>query len=174
MPRKDKPAPKRKYRKRQALNTRQLRFIEHYLTMSSGTSAAVAAGYSPRSAAYMSSTLLKNPQIRQAIKEARKAQQEIIAKNGAITREEIVERLAAIVRLRPNAFDIKHSEIIKAAETLAKLQGYMVEKHQITGSVENPVRIVLPHNGRDPVPAGSEATPEEIAEANGVDEKGNS
>jgi phage terminase small subunit len=46
-----------------ALNTRQLLFVEHYLKLNNATQAAIAAGYSQRTAGQIGHELLKKPEI---------------------------------------------------------------------------------------------------------------
>lgn len=57
------------------LTVKEARFIPQYLLDGNGTRAAVAAGYSERTAARIASTLLAKPHIRAALDKALKAQE---------------------------------------------------------------------------------------------------
>lgn len=75
-----------------ALNRKQLRFIDEYLVDFNATQAAIRAGYSKRSASEQGYDLLRKPQIQSAIK----AKQKELAHKVGITRERIVQECARI------------------------------------------------------------------------------
>ena len=77
---------------RGVLNARQLRFIDEYLVDLNATQAAIRAGYSKRSAAEQGYDLLRHPHISLALEAKRK---ELAVRTG-ITRERILEEMAAI------------------------------------------------------------------------------
>lgn len=82
-----------------ALNPQQLLFIKEYLIDSNATRAAVAAGYSPRTATQQASRLLTLVNVRDAIEAAQLEQTKHIEKRAAkklITKERVLERLAQI------------------------------------------------------------------------------
>jgi phage terminase small subunit len=76
----------------EALNPKQLRFIDEYLVDFNATQAAIRAGYSKRSASEQGYDLLRKPQIQSAIK----AKQKELAHKVGITRERIVQECARL------------------------------------------------------------------------------
>lgn len=59
-----------------ALKLKQQRFVDEYLIDLNATQAAIRAGYSPRTAASQGERLLRNAEIRAAVTEGRRRQQE--------------------------------------------------------------------------------------------------
>ena len=76
-----------------ALNPKQKKFVEEYLTIGNGKAAAVAAGYSPKSAESQASRLLAMPEV-QAYR--RELEQKMFDELG-ITQAWIGRRLVEIV-----------------------------------------------------------------------------
>lgn len=76
----------------QDLNLKQRRFCEYYALHFNGTKAAIEAGYSKAAAGQQSSTLLKNPKVREYLDHlTRKASKKI-----EITREAVLQEMAAL------------------------------------------------------------------------------
>lgn len=73
-----------------ALNARQQTFVDEYLTTFNATKAALAAGYSEKTAHSIGSENLKKPEIAQAISERLSA--------TAMSRDEVIMRLADMGR----------------------------------------------------------------------------
>jgi len=92
-PQKDKPVSV----KLAALEPRQQRFVQEYLTDLNGTQAAIRAGYSANTAAEQSYDLLRKPQIQQAIKEGQEKLQAKLEMNA----ERVVQKLAQIATADP-------------------------------------------------------------------------
>ena len=81
-----------------ALNPKQKRFVEEYLSIGSGKAAAIAAGYSPKSAESQASRMLAMPEV-QAYR--RELEQKLFDEMG-ISKAWIGSRLVEIVeRNRP-------------------------------------------------------------------------
>lgn len=82
------------------LNSKQRAFAAEYLRLGSGRAAAVAAGYSPNSAAKTASQLLRDPRIRRLIDGAYTQQRAVadieLAANLAAERSDHVAMLKAI------------------------------------------------------------------------------
>jgi phage terminase small subunit len=76
------------------LNDKQTRFVQHYLVTLNATQAAISAGYSARTARQVGSRLLTHVDIANAIQAGR----EEMGRRAAITQDEIVARLASIMR----------------------------------------------------------------------------
>ena len=68
---------------------RQRKFAEAYVETLNGSEAARRAGYSPRSAVWQSTTLLKNPTIRQLIAD-------LVADRAEVTRSMLIEELSSV------------------------------------------------------------------------------
>ena len=136
------------------LTTKQRRFIEEYCvarrraganagTMFNGTKAAIAAGYSPRSAREMASQNMTKPAIRQAI-DARMAE---LSKRALMQADEVLDRLSRIARVDvpPTLGDTKCAgEIIKCLELLGKYHKLWTEKQEIGGMDGKPIQFALP------------------------------
>jgi phage terminase small subunit len=75
-----------------ALTEKQSRFIDAYLLEPDGTKAAIAAGYSEKSAAVEANRLLKNAKVREALDEARKA----IQGRTGVTADRVIAELAKV------------------------------------------------------------------------------
>ncbi|MBJ7534550.1 terminase small subunit [Rhodomicrobium vannielii ATCC 17100] len=89
-------APRRSAR---GLSARAAAFVREYLIDLNGAAAAVRAGYAPRSAAVAASRLLQSPVVTDAISAAQSER----AQRTAVTADEVVQSLAAI--MRANVFD---------------------------------------------------------------------
>lgn len=81
------------------LNPRHEKFIEHYLAHGIGTQAAIAAGYSPKTARVQASTLLTYPNIAQRVADGLRAQVQEIKIDAAYVKNQavILHRRAMLV-----------------------------------------------------------------------------
>ena len=136
------------------LTTKQRRFIEEYCvarrraganagTMFNGTKAAIAAGYSRKSAAGVACQNLIKPHIRQAI-DARLAD---LSKRALMQADEVLDRLSRIARVDvpPTLGDTKSAgEIIKSLELLGKYHKLWTEKQEVSGLDGKPIQFALP------------------------------
>jgi phage terminase small subunit len=77
-----------------ALNTRQLLFVEHYLKLNNATQAAIAAGYSAKTAKQIGSKLLTNVDITSRISERVETKLASVQMDA----DEVLDRMAAIAR----------------------------------------------------------------------------
>ena len=128
------------------LNERERIFVETYMATSHVTKAAIAAGYSRKTAASMGSQLLKKLKIQNAIKERQSKDPRVMTREE---RQALWSRFAndetqpAMVRIR-------------AAEILGKSQGDFVDKKDIREDVVYQIEWL------DPLPprqVGHGATP---------------
>ncbi|WP_320052797.1 terminase small subunit [uncultured Acetobacteroides sp.] len=83
--------------KKTALSPKQRRFCEEYLIDLNATQAAIRAGYSERTAGSIGQENLKKPEIKTFIKNLR----EEVRERNRIKLDELIQTLAAIVRLDP-------------------------------------------------------------------------
>lgn len=83
---------------RQPTADKRALFVEHYVRERNATRAALAAGYSPRTAYSQGSRLLKDAEVRKAI-DSRLGK---LADRLALTTEKVAEHLAAIITADPN------------------------------------------------------------------------
>ena len=120
-------------------------FASEFLVDMNGTQAAIRAGYSPKRADQMAYELLRKPEIINSINKRRNELRERLE----ITQEAIVQGLYEI------ATDVKQpgSSRVPAYMGIAKILGFIVDKRDITGSIEH----VLPQR--------SNMTIEELREA---------
>ena len=129
------------------MNAKQRRFAEEYLKDLNATQAAIRAGYSERTAYSQGQRLLKNVEIKNAIKEVReRIQNENIATikdieeflsmsmNGEIDEEVVVtvgtgEGYSEAVKVRK---EISTRDRLKAADLLGKRYGLYTDKVDMT------------------------------------------
>jgi phage terminase small subunit len=112
-----------------ALNARQRAFVEAYC--GNATEAALQAGYSPKTAAFIGAENLKKPKIAAALKEREdKRLASLIA-----TREERQRFWTSMMRDE----DRKEVDRLKASELLAKSEGDFLERREITGPNGAPI-----------------------------------
>lgn len=129
------------------MNARQKLFVEEYLKDLNATQAAIRAGYSERTAYSQGQRLLKNVEIKNAIKEVReRIQNENIATikdieeflsmsmNGEIDEEVVVtvgtgEGYSEAVKVRKK---ISTRDRLKAADLLGKRYGLYTDKVDMT------------------------------------------
>ena len=118
------------------MNSRQLRFCEHYARDPNGTRAAVAAGYSEKTARQIASDLLTKFDIREYIDQlCRELDSELIADAREIqaTWTEILRDTNASQRDR-----------IRAGELLAKVSGMFRADFAVEVKQEDDLIIYLP------------------------------
>ena len=99
------------------LTTRQLKFIVAYVAMPNATQAAIAAGYSRRSAEVTGCQLIRNAKVKAELDRAFAED----AKQRGVTKDEIV---ATHRREMYNFVDGTPMSRIRAAEALSRLLGY--------------------------------------------------
>jgi phage terminase small subunit len=113
-------------KKLKKLTPRQSRFLGSFLETSNGTKAAIAAGYSEGNAKKTAYLLLhKNASVMAAVDEARKALAEKAQYSIERAMREAEEAMAfAKEHKNPNA-------LVKAVELRSKLNGLLIEKHDV-------------------------------------------
>ena len=131
------------------LTAKQKAFVEQLpLNQWNGTKAAIAAGYSPKSAGVMAHRLLKNPVI---AKELDKRTAEIAQKTD-------VEIGEVIAELRKYAFDREYkatnSERLKALEMLGKYK-VMFTDRQIVEDERKSSLVAIIMGDKDSAPPGA-------------------
>lgn len=107
------------------LNPKQLKFIEHYASGKSGAESARLAGYSAKNAAATASQLLQNEAVKAALDEVRKSSLSAAVYNLEAAMKETNE-VIEFSRATKNA-----NAMIKAVEHKAKLNGLLVERHEV-------------------------------------------
>lgn len=110
------------------LNDKQRRFIDHYIATGHVTKAAIAAGYSPRSASAQGSALLAEPKIRREV-DRRQAN---LANELGITRQVVLEGL-----LHEAQTGTAGASRVRAWELLGRAHGLFAERidHQAKAEV---------------------------------------
>ena len=112
------------------LTTKQKKFVDEYLLTASATEAARRAGYSPHSARYQGSKLLRNVEVSTLIKERREA----MKTEKILTAEQLQEFLSAVIRCE-----------VKDEQLMTRLIGKgcsVVENHKFTAAVKDRLRAV--------------------------------
>lgn len=115
-----------------ALTTKQAAFVEAYLGPArfNATQAAIAAGYSERSAYATAAETLRHPRVQSAIK----AHLEALAMPAA----EVLASIAEIART-----GTLEANRLRALELLAKHLGLLTEKVQLSGDPEKPLAVMV-------------------------------
>ena len=112
------------------MTTKQKKFVDEYLLTASATEAARRAGYSPHSARYQASKLLRNVEVSTLIEERRQA----MATEKILTAEQLQEFLSAVIRGE-----------VKDEQLMTRLIGKgcsVVENHKFTAAVKDRLRAV--------------------------------
>jgi len=105
------------------LTPKQQRFAIEYLRLGQGKAAAIAAGYSPNTAAQIAHILLKKPHVRALIeKETRDA-----ADRARSNADWVIERLEREAENMENS----GGERIRALELLGRIHGMFVERKEV-------------------------------------------
>lgn len=113
------------------LNTRQQAFVDYYLANgNNATQAALAAGYSKHTAQQQGSRLLLNVVVSKQIKDFTSR----MADKSEITRDYLNGRLRLTLDQDPVGKP-SHADLRGAAETLARLNGLIVDKSEISGEI---------------------------------------
>lgn len=106
------------------LSVKQRRFVEAY--DGNATAAAIAAGYSPKTAYSAGQRMLKNVEILTAIQERENKRME----STILTREERQAFWSDIIRSEDEKNIMAK---LKASELLAKSEGDFLDRHELTG-----------------------------------------
>lgn len=108
------------------MNIRYEKFVRAYLRTNNITKSAISAGYSPKTAAFQGSRLLKNVKVKQAVESARKHAEG----RACMTREQWLARLDTMAKKREPRI------ALDSMRELGKAMGwYEPEKHSIGGSI---------------------------------------
>lgn len=111
-----------------ALNNKYLKFIDEYLIDMNQTRAAIAAGYSAKTARSKGNGLMKVPEIKSEIERRQLAS----SKNAQKTREDIIDDLERVVNKFLMAGNLT-TNALKAIDMLSKMQGwYSPDRQEIT------------------------------------------
>ena len=107
------------------MNTRQWRFVGHYLVSLNATQAAIEAGYSSKTAYSQGQRLLKNVDIANALSTSETQR----AERTRITQDFVVQRLE--IESRGEGEDTTSTARIRATELLGKHLGMFTDKVQV-------------------------------------------
>lgn len=118
-------------------------FVREYARAGNATQAAIAAGYSKRTAYAQGCRLLKKAEIHAALA-AMSSKSESKAVADATERREF---WTSIMRGQVDGFDTK--DRLKASELLGKTAGDFLDRVEHSGGVKGEVRIYVPDDGRD-------------------------
>ena len=121
------------------MNARKRAFVREYLVSGNATQAAIRAGYSPKSAHSCGPRLMENADVRAAIADGQK----VLEQSGIASAEERRAFWTAMMR----DLDAPAVARLRASELLGKNQGDFVERHELAGSSDAPLRIVFRRKG---------------------------
>jgi len=117
------------------LTPKEATFVSEYLVDRNATRAAIAAGYSPRSAAKTGYEMLQKPRIQAAIRAALKAQE----KRTLITADANLRRIELMAEKAEAAGE--WGPAIRARELIGKHYRSFVDKVELTGQNDGPVEF---------------------------------
>lgn len=123
------------------LTSKQACFVAEYLVDSNATRAAIAAGYSERTAARIGSELLTKPLLKAAVNAGRKR----IAKKLELSAEKTLSDIDRVARKAERAKD--YGQALRGHELIGKHLKLFTEKHEHGGIGGGPV--VLQVSGTD-------------------------
>jgi len=118
-----------------SLTAKQDLFVDEYLVDLNATQAAIRAGYSPRTATMQGSRLLTKANVSAAVAERR----DQVARELEVTRERIAQELSGIGFASLDDAQVKVSDKRMALMDLAKILGYLVDRHDVTGRAGGPI-----------------------------------
>ncbi|MGE0063632.1 MAG: terminase small subunit [Xanthobacteraceae bacterium] len=122
------------------LTARQARFVKEYFRCLNGTQAAIAAGYSQRTARAIASENLRKPSIRGEIANLERSQQERLSAE----RREIIDELAKIVDFKISSLFDEHGRVLPVSQWPPEAASVVVEfKCYPTTGKSNRTRISL-------------------------------
>ena len=102
------------------LSIREQEFVKAFVKNGgNGTKAAIAAGYSPRTAGQCASRLLKREQVRYALERS--------AERASLSTAEALQNVARIANTAPQT-KVSGAEVLKANELILKVNGALNEK----------------------------------------------
>lgn len=127
-----------------SLSERERCFVEAYMGQAAGnaTKAAIAAGYSQKTAASIASRLLRKVKIKKAIKTRVKADPK------AATREDRQRFWTNVMDGTGKFAKVGMKDRLKASELLGKSQGDFVEHHEHSGPDGKPIETRVIFGGR--------------------------
>lgn len=137
------------YTNNMALNPRQMKFVEGYLSGKPASQAYIEAGYDAKGNAAESAAarMLRNVQVQSAIETAR----ETAVANQALTVEWVLSRLK--LEATRTGEGASHSARVRAAELLGKTLKLFPDQHELSGPAGAPipvsVTVYIPANGRN-------------------------
>ena len=105
------------------LTAQQLKFVEEYLIDRKGPRAAIAAGYSQKSAVSIAQQLLRKPKIRALVDAPKIA----LVKKSALDAEFVIRELMNVASQE----DVAQSTKVRALELLAKHLGMLEDRVSI-------------------------------------------
>jgi phage terminase small subunit len=119
------------------LNNKQKKFVEEYARSDHVTNAAIAAGYSKKTAHVQGCVLLKSPKVQEYLQEITGKSRENRMMDINARMDRLLQMFTGeiedyqIVRGEITAAPAKLRDQIKAAELLAKMRGELTEKRQV-------------------------------------------
>lgn len=128
------------------LTPKQQAFVREYAANGgNSTKAAIAAGYSEKTAAEMGYENLTKPQIVEAIKAITKPKEE----HALSTIEGRAAWLRSLIEGRHDTEDApaRHTDKLKALELLGKMSGDFIERRHVTGDVQLNFTAFVPKKG---------------------------
>lgn len=125
------------------LTAKQERFVAEYLVDGNATRAAIAAGYSERTAARIGSELLTNPRIKAAIAKALKAQE----KRTLVTADENLKRLDRLARRAEGEGDL--TAAINASVWIGKHYKSFTDKLEVRDTTPRAERLAAARARRE-------------------------
>jgi phage terminase small subunit len=105
------------------LTAKQARFVAEYVRCPNGTQAAIAAGYSQRTARAIASENLRKPSIREEIANLERSQQERLNAE----KQEIIDKLAEIVEFKISSLFDEHGGILPISQWPPEAASVVVE-----------------------------------------------
>ncbi|WP_288531550.1 terminase small subunit [uncultured Secundilactobacillus sp.] len=140
----------------QKLTVKQQKFADEYIISGNATQAAIAAGYSQKTAGSVGNENLKKPAISSYIKQRTKAisnskianQQEILQYLTSVLRGEETESVATAKGIF-SGVDVGAKDRLKAAELLGKHTAMWTENRNVNATV-GPVKIIDDVPDEDP------------------------
>lgn len=117
------------------LTPKEALFVAEHLVDGNGTRAAIAAGYSARSAVKIASELLQRPRVKAAMLKARREQE----RRTLITADAVLKRIDRVAQKAEAAGDFSAAN--RANQLLGQHYKLFTEKHEHGGMGGGPVQF---------------------------------
>ena len=126
-----------------SMTAKQQTFVQEYLVDLNATQAAIRAGYSPKTAHVIGPENLGKPIIAEAVVAAMEER----AERTGITQDQVVTEIARMAFYEIPEMKLSPHDKLIALDKLAKHLGMYVERREVSGKDDAPIKFTLNISG---------------------------